>query len=208
MTRVVSPSPLPSPVSSNVAALSTKAYLQIMTEAEFQAANFKLRSREYKYYYEANKDRLDAIPELSDMSGGLSNPALFNFVYYCVWKSAYMRLPTEELQQRFSERFGDALLDNIAPDARRAMAADQCSQSAARCAAIYHLQPAHLQAMLAVLRHVLSHDIWGFFLWERSWCAWMRRALLRCIPDITLPAQARKIGPPVSSSKLSRSYRH
>ena len=139
--------------------MSTFADLQILTEAEFQAANFKLRSREYKYYYEANKDRLDAIPELSDMSGGLSNPALFNFVYYCVWKSAYTRLPTEELQQRFSEHFGDALLDNIAPDARRAVAADQCSQSAARCAAACHLQPARMHAMLAAMRHVLSHVV-------------------------------------------------
>ena len=33
-----------------------------------------------------NKQRLPALPDLSDMSGGLSNPAYFNFISYILWK--------------------------------------------------------------------------------------------------------------------------
>jgi hypothetical protein len=44
--------------------------MQLMSATEFQAQNFKLRNREYKYYFEANKSRLDRVPDLSDSSGG------------------------------------------------------------------------------------------------------------------------------------------
>jgi hypothetical protein len=91
--------------------------LQITTEREFQASNFKLREREYKYYMQANQNRLESIPDLSDLSGGLSNPVLFNFVYYIAWKAACARLNDAQLQSAFSDRFGDALLAAFAPQA-------------------------------------------------------------------------------------------
>jgi hypothetical protein len=59
---------------------------QAMPEAALQAEIFRLRDQEYPYYYAANKDRLPAVPDLSDMSGGLSNPAFFNFLSYIIWK--------------------------------------------------------------------------------------------------------------------------
>jgi hypothetical protein len=37
-------------------------------------------TQEYSYYYNANKDRLPRVPDLSDSSGGLSNRTYFNFV--------------------------------------------------------------------------------------------------------------------------------
>jgi hypothetical protein len=57
-----------------------------MPEAALQAEIFRLRTQEYPYYYAANKDRLAVVPDLSDMSGGLSNPAFFNFLSYIIWK--------------------------------------------------------------------------------------------------------------------------
>ncbi len=60
--------------------------LQVMDEAAFQAEVFKLRSREWPYYLAANRDSLQAVPDLSDLSGGLSNPTQFNFLMYILWK--------------------------------------------------------------------------------------------------------------------------
>ena len=57
-----------------------------MDEAAFQAEVFKLRSREWPYYLAANQDSLQAVPDLSDLSGGLSNPTQFNFLMYILWK--------------------------------------------------------------------------------------------------------------------------
>lgn len=36
----------------------------------------------------ANNDKLPAIPDLSDSSGGLSNRTYFNFTVYCQWKAS------------------------------------------------------------------------------------------------------------------------
>lgn len=94
-----------------------------MSEAEFQAANFRLRDREYPYYFAANRDRLARVPDLADASGGLSNPAYFNFVYYIAWKVAAQRLESSDVQADFLRAFGDALLDGVAPEAARAVAA-------------------------------------------------------------------------------------
>ena len=60
---------------------------QIMDEAAFQAEVFKLRSREWPYYLAANRDTLQAVPDLSDLSGGLSNPTQFDFLMYILWKA-------------------------------------------------------------------------------------------------------------------------
>ena len=57
-----------------------------MDEETFQEEVFKLRQREWPYYLEANRGVLPAIPDLSDLSGGLSNPAQFNFMAYILWK--------------------------------------------------------------------------------------------------------------------------
>lgn len=57
-----------------------------MSDRQFQLENFKLRDREYPYYYENNKESLPRVPDLSDESGGLSNPTYFNFVTYILWK--------------------------------------------------------------------------------------------------------------------------
>ena len=58
-----------------------------MDEAAFQSEVFKLRSREWPYYLAANRDSLQAVPDLSDLSGGLSNPTQFNFIMYILWKA-------------------------------------------------------------------------------------------------------------------------
>lgn len=95
--------------------------MQLMSETAFQTANFRLRDREYKYYFEANKDRLDRIPDLSDMSGGLSNPVYFNFVYYIAWKVVALNLTSSERRSEFNTVFGKNLLDLLAPDSRDAI---------------------------------------------------------------------------------------
>lgn len=51
---------------------------------------------EYSYYYEANKDRLPRVPDLSDESGGLSNRTYFNFVR-CGSAGAAVSLPAGSL---------------------------------------------------------------------------------------------------------------
>ena len=35
---------------------------------------------------QANRELLPALPDLSDLGGGLSNPAQFNFMSYILWK--------------------------------------------------------------------------------------------------------------------------
>lgn len=106
-----------------------------MSEADFQTANFKLREREFKYFAATHAD-LPAVPDLSDMSGGLSNPAFFNFVFYIAWKVVSAQLPTAADQDAFSARFGSALLDAVAPGV-----APQLAAAAAREGAYPRLQP-------------------------------------------------------------------
>lgn len=96
-------------------------HMQLMSETAFQKANFRLRDREYKYYFEANKDRLDRIPDLSDMSGGLSNPAYFNFVYYIAWKVVALQITNSETRSEFNTIFGKKLLNLVAPESRAAV---------------------------------------------------------------------------------------
>ena len=77
-----------------------------MDEAAFQAEVFKLRSREWPYYLAANRDSLQAVPDLSDLSGGLSNPAQFNFIMYILWKARQDRHSSNLI--KYSERPCDA----------------------------------------------------------------------------------------------------
>eukprot|EP00892_Ulva_mutabilis_P005388 jgi/Ulvmu1/3220/UM015_0261.1 len=111
-------------MSSELAPLFTRAVydsvqqLGVMSASEFQAANFRLRDREYRYYFAANRDRLDRIPDLTDMSGGLSNPTYFNFVYYIAWKLVALNLLSSEERSRFNSVFGDNLLTMVAPESR------------------------------------------------------------------------------------------
>lgn len=84
----------------------------VLTETQFQQENFKLRDREYRYYYAANKDRLPAIPDLGDESGGLSNPTYFNFINYVLWKVASAHLRDEQ-RGTFTAAVGKSLLEAL-----------------------------------------------------------------------------------------------
>ncbi|GLC35826.1 hypothetical protein PLESTB_000498300 [Pleodorina starrii] len=105
------PLPLPpcsGPLDGQLAAALTRAVyssvvqLQIMDEADFQRENFKLREREYRYYAEANRSQLPRIPDLADNTGGLSNPAYFNFIGYCLWKVVYRHIAAPQDREAFA----------------------------------------------------------------------------------------------------------
>ena len=57
------------------------------------------------------------IPDLSDMSGGLSNPVLFNFVAYCTWKTAGTFVASPEGRMRLSRLAGQHLAEELVPEA-------------------------------------------------------------------------------------------
>ena len=57
------------------------------------------------------------IPDLSDMSGGLSNPVLFNFVAYCTWKTAGTFVTSPEGRTRLSRLAGQHLAEELVPEA-------------------------------------------------------------------------------------------
>ncbi|GAX78310.1 hypothetical protein CEUSTIGMA_g5752.t1 [Chlamydomonas eustigma] len=117
----------------NAAVLSTLLTMKVTDEKSFQSEVFKLRDREYKYYYENNKDRLEPIPDLSDMAGGLSNPSYFNFVSYILWKVAARKLPSTELRTQFGLEYGRQLLklvwDNAADQIQLQLAETPRSRS-------------------------------------------------------------------------------
>ena len=50
------------------------------------AAKSTVATGEFPYYRQTYAAELPAVPDLSDSSGGLSNPVYFNFVYYILWK--------------------------------------------------------------------------------------------------------------------------
>ncbi len=92
-------------------------YVQAASEEEFQRFNFKLRRREFPYYAEQHRSQLPLIPDLSDMSGGLSNPVLFNFVAYCTWKTAGTFVTSPEGRTRLSRLAGQHLAEELVPEA-------------------------------------------------------------------------------------------
>jgi hypothetical protein len=83
------------------------------------------RYREYKYYFEANKDRLDRVPDLTDMSGGLSNPTYFNFVYYIALKVVARNLETDAARSAFNAALGTRMTELLAPEAAAALSASR-----------------------------------------------------------------------------------
>ena len=90
-----------------------------------------------RYYYEANKDRLDRVPDLSDSSGGLSNPVYFNFIYYILWKQI-AQVTGPEQREVFGSIFGRRLADLIAPGTREQL---QAKGALLLCASSASLQP-------------------------------------------------------------------
>eukprot|EP01023_Acetabularia_acetabulum_P018652 TRINITY_DN19420_c0_g2_i6.p1 TRINITY_DN19420_c0_g2~~TRINITY_DN19420_c0_g2_i6.p1 ORF type:complete len:230 (-),score=32.63 TRINITY_DN19420_c0_g2_i6:735-1424(-) len=62
------------------------------------------------------KDQLPRIPDLSDMSGGLSNPAYFNFLIYITWKVVAGQIRDQNDRNKIVQLSGINLINQIAPD--------------------------------------------------------------------------------------------
>lgn len=60
------------------------------------------------------------IPDLSDMSGGLSNRTYFNFTMYVQWKVIAQHLYTDEAKAAFVRGVGRRIVQEIAPEASAA----------------------------------------------------------------------------------------
>ncbi len=60
---------------------------------------------------------MPAIPDLSDNSGGLSNPAYFNFASYVQWKAAARVVLNEGDRNQLHQAVGLRLADRLAPEA-------------------------------------------------------------------------------------------
>ncbi|KAI8462490.1 MAG: hypothetical protein J3K34DRAFT_448048 [Monoraphidium minutum] len=93
-------------------------------EGQLQRERFKLFDQEYGYYSAANRDRLPALPDLSDSSGGLANRAYFNFVSYIGWKVAARHAATPEQRTALCRRVGELLLPQVAPGELEALRAE------------------------------------------------------------------------------------
>ncbi|KAK9836920.1 hypothetical protein WJX74_011061 [Apatococcus lobatus] len=91
--------------------------LKLIDERAFQISTFKLRNQEYKYYLEQHKTEMPAIPDLADNSGGLSNPAYYNFASYIQWKSAARAVQADGDRARLHQAVGLRLADALAPEA-------------------------------------------------------------------------------------------
>lgn len=64
------------------------------------------------------------------MSGGLSNPTYFNFVYYIAWKLVALNVLGSEERINFNSAFGDNLLSLVAPESRKKV---QEARKAGKC---------------------------------------------------------------------------
>ncbi|KAG1667070.1 hypothetical protein FOA52_000433, partial [Chlamydomonas sp. UWO 241] len=100
------------------AALSGALYsalleLGLAEDRDLQREIFKLRDREYRYYYEANTDKLPRVPDLSDMSGGMSNRTYFNFNFYVLWKVAARHAVGADARTALCSAFGRQLLPRV-----------------------------------------------------------------------------------------------
>ena len=101
---------------------SVVAYtLQSINDFELQRENFKLRSREYKYYRDAHKDQLPAVPIVNEADGGLSNSSYFNFLNYVLLKTCAKYLPSETDRTQFCRALGARMLTELAADIKESM---------------------------------------------------------------------------------------
>lgn len=144
-----------------------------------QAEIFRLRDREYPYYYQANKQRLPAVPDLSDMSGGLSNPAYFNFVSYIIWKVVARGVTGEEGRARLCRAAGVALLAEVASEQE-----GKLREAARRGAGGRASEAAVLQATMEVGGAVHAFACVLSLLWVcmRCWCHVERSCWLWRLP--------------------------
>lgn len=67
-------------VASALTASVSDAMSGVLGPGEFERRASLFIAREYPYVLEANRGRMPAVPDLTDLSGGLSNAAYFNFV--------------------------------------------------------------------------------------------------------------------------------
>eukprot|EP00798_Chlamydomonas_sp_ICE-L_P001943 gene1943-33354_t len=81
---------------------------KVMDEKQFQIENFKFK--------DPHKDEIPAIPDLSDLTGGLSNKVYFNFVNYSLWKTVARNLKGRDERAAFCKAAGASLLDMIWPE--------------------------------------------------------------------------------------------
>lgn len=86
-----------------------------LSETDLQMEIYRLKDREYPYYRTANAAALPSVPDLSDASGGLSNPVFFNFVYYILWKVAARHVKDEMQRNALTRLTGQLLAAQIAP---------------------------------------------------------------------------------------------
>ncbi|KAG2499349.1 hypothetical protein HYH03_002924 [Edaphochlamys debaryana] len=155
------PLPLPAcsaPLDGEVAAAFTRSVVAAMTslgvmeEVEFQEEVFKLRQREYRYYAEANG--LPRVPDLSDGTGGLSNPAYFNFLQYTLWKVLYRHVTDPAQREAAARSAAGHLLGYLSALPRASGALAELVGDPARVAAPAPAAPL-LPPREAVLRAVL-----------------------------------------------------
>jgi len=80
---------------------------------------YSLREREWPYYRQAQQASLPAVPDLSDASGGLSNPVFFNFLSYILWKVAGRHVKDPLQRQQLNRRAGQFLAERALPESLR-----------------------------------------------------------------------------------------
>eukprot|EP00775_Hariotina_reticulata_P007811 gene7811-8008_t len=124
---------------------------QVMPEQQLQLERYKLQAQEFKYYAAANKERMPALPDLSDNSGGLSNRLYFNFVSYVLWKVVARHLPSADARTAFCAAVGQQLLQRLAPDV---LADVEAARAAATQAGTSRAAPA--RTVIAAVQRLLS----------------------------------------------------
>lgn len=84
-----------------------------LSKDDLQLEIYRLREREWPYYRNAQQGQatLPALPDLSDASGGLSNPVFFNFISYILWKVAARHVAGEEGRRAVNLRAGQLLAE-------------------------------------------------------------------------------------------------
>ncbi|MEW5305544.1 MAG: hypothetical protein WDW36_008078 [Sanguina aurantia] len=111
------------------------------------------------YYAKANRARLPLIPDLTDMSGGLSNPCYWNFLIYCLWKVVSRYVISPEARTEFCSQAGADLLSRVWPEAGE------------RCAAAKADGPASQAAVLQLVSELMGILNTGRYMsaWQLTW---------------------------------------